>query len=179
MRYFQAISESDFEDDFGNLELKVAFFYDADKGIDYRIKRFIDNMQDTIPEFCKNLENGAFEKYFCSTKFIDDFQSLGLFIFHDEDGAGALESHVLPLMEVGNEQIFVDAATFINAHFDAKRAEKKFSHEKSLIGVTGQLQKSGRANAVIISDCDYITDAKILGFEPTQKLIEFVNHILL
>lgn len=181
MELFQEACSSDFDDDLKNIELKVAFFYDADKGIDYRIKRFVDNMEIVVPEFCQQLKESAFKEYFHLDKKIDNLQSLGLFIFHDEKGAGALESHVLPLMRQGYEEIFDDAHHYMNLHFGKVKPEKKFDLmiEKSIIGITGQLQKSGRSNSVYVSDCDYITDAKILGFEPTQKLIEFVNHILL
>lgn len=176
MKHFYAAINSEFGNQ--NTELLVSFFYDADEGVDQRIKRFTDNMHSDVPTFSKELE-GGFEEYYLTSTSEANYKKIGLFIFHDKNGEGALEEHVIPLMRKDNEDIFDEAEGYFNKFYLRKRAEK--SHDKmsgkALIGITGQLQRAGRSNSVMISDCDYITDDKVLSFIPAQKLIQFIADL--
>lgn len=205
-------SQQDKDNDFvsnSEMLLNIAFFYDADAGVDERIKSFCKNMKDILTEkdnFCEKVEKtkSSFSDYHFERK-INDFACIGLFIFHDENKIGALEEHIIPLMENNNEEIFSQAEHFIKKHYDPnkprpnipKSAKTKFpdfsnytrgnkitgsenlkalaNYNKALIGITGQLQRPGRANGSIIADCDYITDEKIKNFQQAQKLIEFIQ----
>lgn len=53
----------------------------------------------------------------------------------------------------------------------------KFYREKSIIGVAGQLQRSGGSNVVIIRDSDYITLEKINGNRKCVEIKNFLNQI--
>jgi hypothetical protein len=159
-----------------SIPINVALFYDADKSISDRIKTVQNNLSEILPNFCSNLEND--EKLFQQiSNQIDDFNKIGLYIFANEAGKGTLEDYIIPLMKTENELIFEVANDFIKLT-EKGRQEKKWSNKKALIGVTGQLQKSGKSNAVIITDCDYITDNKIKNDKNTQQLIEFIQKII-
>ena len=48
---------------------------------------------------------------------------------------------------------------------------QNFDKDKSIINIAGQLQKSGKANTVIITDTDYITKDKIKNDEICNEII--------
>lgn len=152
----------------------VALFYDADKSVSKRIGTVEKNLDKTLPQFCKKLTSkGAFQ----IIEKTDNFNKIGLFIFANSEGSGTLEDYIIPLMKVGNEPIFNAADEFLEFS-EEKRQERKWSKKKALIGITGQLQKSGKSNSVIIEECDYITNEKIKEDKNAQQLIEFIQKII-
>lgn len=126
----------------------------------------------------------------------------GAYIFTGPDNnTGDLESILLPLMKSGNEKIFNEAENFIKIYHDPtrlfplkikphpksslaieKRSTKskdkfKFYPTKSIIGVAGQLQCSGKSNVVCITDSDYITLDKMRKNPKCIEIIDFLNKI--
>lgn len=160
--------------------LSFAFFYDADKAVNDRIKRFRENLGEDLPGLKKALAD--FEQHYMLSVEEPDAIPAGLFIFHDEHQKGALEEHVLPLMRLENETIFSDAENYFDRHYERKRAKGKkrgaLVKGKALIGIAGQLQVAGRSNTVVLSDTDYMTDAKIKTSVPAQALLTFVKELL-
>ncbi len=81
-------------------------------------------------------------------------------------------------MADGNEAIFDDAKQYLDTHFDKSRLKDKFYEEKSIIGIAGQLQKSGSSNVVCISQTDYLNDEKIYSNDKCVEIIAFFNSFL-
>ncbi len=78
----------------------------------------------------------------------------------------------------GNEAIFKGAKQYLDTHFDKSRLKDKFYEEKSIIGIAGQLQKSGSSNVVCISQTDYLNDDKIRSNKKCVEIIAFFNSFL-
>lgn len=173
IRAFNTIKDSEFEE-FGSddISINLLFFYDADEAVSRRIATIKRLFTDTLPDFCNALTEEAVQRH----ENVDSFPNCGIYIFSGEDLTGTIEDYLLPIMKRGNEAIFDDAETFIDTHFVAARSEgRKYSKKKAIIGVTGQLQKSGKSNSVIIKDCDYINDPKILADANIQGMINFIE----
>lgn len=181
--------------------LHVGFFYDADISIKDRIEVFKNNMkmpqqampaQLYLPNYCTSLlEDKITESnYFHSEKQKDNLAAVGLFIFH-EQGKGALEELLLPIMRMdeggkNNTTLFQETENYINTHFDQDRPKKReditplkiqAEKNKALIGITGQLQRPGRTNSVIITDSDYISEAKINTHTPSLTIVKFIQQL--
>ncbi len=141
-------------------EYKFLFFYDAD----YDKQKQIDKVN--------NLFDITYLKHNQVIK-IDDFY-LGVYIFSDKDDKGTLEDVLFKLMKIGNENIFNEAESYFDNNFDKSRVPKKIYKDKSLICISGQLQKSGASNVVIIEQTDYITLDKINNSEKLQEIAKFI-----
>jgi|GEM_PF-2289059 hypothetical protein len=176
LKSFKVIKNTTGFGEITSIPINVALFYDADKSISDRIKTVQSNLSEILPNFCSDLRNE--EKLFKQiSNQTDNFNKVGLFVFANEAGKGTLEDYIIPLMEKDNEPIFNAASDFIKLSEEGKQ-EKKWSEQKALIGVTGQLQKAGKSNAVIITDCDYITNDKIKKDKNAQQLIEFIQKVI-
>jgi len=153
-------------------KMNVALFYDADESIQQRTKIIKTKLTEVLPSFCEslNIDNPVLNN-------IDGFNNVGVFIFANEAEEGTLEDYIVPLMKKDNEEIFDKAEAFLRLSEETRR-DKKWSAKKALIGITGQLQKSGKSNTVIITDTDYINKGKIQNDENAQKLIQFIQKII-
>jgi len=117
---------------------------------------------------------------------------IGVYVFKEEDtDQGKLEDVLLPLMRDGNIDIFDKAEAFLSIHADTnlfkerlkysasgaltKVNDMKYCAKKSLIGVVGQLQKSGKSNTVCISDSDFLTIEKINNNSECQRIFNFIQ----
>lgn len=161
---------------FGDNEFALSFIYDADdKGIDSRLQNIKTNFKILLPELDKITRNTPING--------KEFKKIGAYIFSNDTDNGKLEDILLPLMQVDNELIFDDAAFYLNNHFDKSRFKsnkemhKYFDQKKSIIGIAGQLQRSGRNNTMIIRDTDYITPEKISIDATCQEIITFFNNL--
>ncbi len=170
-------------------KLGLIYFFDADnKGIKKRIEELNKELKEDLALQNVFQNNGEIKKV---KRII-----LGNFIFTGKDGnTGDLESIIRPMMELGNEAIFNDARIFLQNHHDANRQKKlkitkadgklsekrdgklKYDEEKSLIGVVGQLQNSGKANSSIIADCDFIALEKVQKNKKCQEILDFFDKI--
>jgi hypothetical protein len=175
-------------------KLAVIYLFDADDiGVTPRLD-YVNNEINAIIETNESInfiENGTYQTA-NEIKF-------GTYIFTGEDNnTGALEDILIPLMAVDNEEIFENANSFLDTDSDdarlfplkisvdnatnvitevrstRNRDKYKFDGKKSIVGVVGQLQCSGKANTVCISDSDYITLAKI---QTDTKCIEIFNFL--
>lgn len=178
-------------------KLSVIYLFDADdKGVTARldyVSKEINAIVET-EESINFIENGTYQTA-NEIKF-------GTYIFTGEDNnTGALEDILIPLMAEDNEAIFANADSFLGGHFDDARLfplkiridndtntitenrsirgqdKYKYDNKKSLVGVVGQLQCSGKANTVCISDADYITLAKIQANPKCIEISNFLNAI--
>lgn len=152
-------------------ELFVIYFFDADNdGIDKRL----DYINEEINKFSGTkpfAESGTF----CNVKGIN----MGCYIFCKNDSkTGKLEDILLPLFEKDNESIISEAQNYIKANYDKNRDKSKgFDEQKAIIGIAGQLQKSGSTNTVIISQTDYITEEKIKNNPKCIEIVDFFSKI--
>ncbi len=170
--------------------LAALYFLDSDdKGIAARLKEINLELQAIFSEvqFEPITSNGSIQT-------IDDV-IVGAYIFV-EDGSeyGKLEDVLLPIMEIGNEDIFDKARQFLSIHestslfkgrieynVDAsikKVHGEKYHPKKSLIGTIGQLQKSGKSNTVCISDASYLNDAKLGESLVCKNIIAFIKSAM-
>ncbi|UFH35088.1 DUF3226 domain-containing protein [Flavobacterium acetivorans] len=174
--------------------IKIVYFFDADNnGVARRLLEVKNEIKEILTSLNKDsfTENGSYEE--C------EGLKTGCYIFTGVDNnLGKLENILLPLMTVGNEQIFSNANSFLDENHDenrlfpfkikigtsgifeersAKTSEKyKFDKSKSLIGTVGQLQQSGGANTVCIGFTDYLTLEKISTNPKCKEIIDFINN---
>ena len=176
-------------------QLSLVYFFDADaKGVNIRlneVKAEIKTVVTTLPDnaLTNNGDYGTYEGI-----------KLGVFIFTgDDNNIGKLEDILIPLMQGENEAIFNDAESYLNNHHEPIRTfplklsvqnqvvvenrstqakHTDFDKKKSIIGITGQLQRSGKPNAAYISDTDYLTLAKINGNSKCQAIVTFFNNFI-
>lgn len=167
--------------------ISLLCFLDADeKGISKR-----------LAELNLGIEKQLEEKPFSKHKDIVKLKNikLGNFIFTGGDNnTGKLEDILLPLMKTNNELIFENTQKYLDSNHDASRIfpfkliiendiliEKRsskpkdtdFDVSKSLIGLAGQLQRSGKQNTVYITESDYLTLDKI---STNAKCLEIINY---
>jgi hypothetical protein len=175
--------------------LSLLYFFDSDdKGIERRIAELNTELKqvlgDTIPV--------VFEKQ-ASIKVINQLK-LGNFIFTGSNNdKGKLEDTLFPLMKGNNEEIFERAEEYLNTNYDnnrvlplklsirdgklieersTKNKDKDFDWKKSIIGLSGQLQRSGKPNTVYIRDSDYLTLEKIADSSKCQEIIAFFEMFI-
>lgn len=130
--------------------------------------------------------NSEIDEVFKIRPFIDNGEvklveglRLGSYIFSKEKtDLGKLEDIIMPLMRMGNEKIFDNAELYLKEHVDEARCKVKYDHQKSTIGLCGQLQKSGSSNVVCIGQTDYLTNEKILNDVTCKSILEFVNRFI-
>ena len=162
---FRDYTEDSF--DFEKIDIGINFILDAeDKTVEKRINIIKQELKETLI-ISDNLQNGQISKN------INNFKFIGIFIFSDENNQGKLEDVLLPLMKVDNENIVEKSSFFLKENQKPQR--KKFDFDKSLIGIIGQLQLSGKANTVIITDSKYLTKEKIENNVNCQTILNLFN----
>lgn len=170
--------------------VSVLYFLDADnKGIDERLREINNELTTAFTgvQFEKFTTNATLKK-------VDDIL-IGAYIFVEAGKqTGKLEDILLPMMEVGNEDIFKVANNFLSIHKSTalykdnielnedKSIKKvfgdKYHHKKSLIGTIGQLHKSGKSNTVCISDANYLNDEKLKASEVCNDIVFFIRKAM-
>lgn len=148
------------------------FFYDANKrGVGERVEGIRRHFSDLLG----NIEALGHNKIITTR-----VGRIGCFIFSKDGNTGRLEDVILPLMKIGkeNEDIFEDAGLYIEKHFDRSRLKRKdhFDYEKALIGIAGQLQRSGCTNTVIIQHADYLSEEKIKNDNQCKEICAFFDE---
>lgn len=176
-----------------NTQLSVIYFFDSDnKGITRRLLEISNEIKEVLPSIPSTAfnTNGALST-------IEGIK-IGCYVFTGTDNnTGTLEDILIPIMYEHNEKIFENAGKYLKDNYDdsrlfplkltnedgvtteirsTKRNEKfDFNEKKSLLGVVGQLQKSGKANTICISDTDYLNLHKIQVSPKCKEIIEFIN----
>lgn len=151
--------------------LSVIYFFDADKeGVQHRLD-YINNEISSFFGASPFKASGTFE-------MIEGIQ-FGCYIFSKEsEETGKLEDILVPILSKENENIFQEAKVFLSKNYTSTRGKKgDYDEQKSLIGIAGQLQKSGSTNTVIIGQTDYLTNEKILADSKCNEIIAFFNQI--
>ncbi len=175
----------------------VIYLFDSDNmGVEARLSKLNEEINTILGAKGKiNFStNSSFESIY-EIKF-------GAYIFTGQDNnTGTLEGILLPLMKGNNEEVFDEAERFIDVNHDSarlfplkinidsvkkivteqrstrRRDKYKFDRSKSIIGIVGQLQCSGKSNVVCISDADYITMDKIQRDSKCSEIIDFLSAI--
>lgn len=147
----------------------IAYFLDSDdKGVEKRLNEITQEIRIVLDSGEISItENGQITTF--------NGLQIGGYVFRKDEDRGKLEDILLPLMQTDNEKIFEDAKNYIETHYEVKRVKKKknFNEDKAIIGIAGQLQKSGTSNNVIISQTDYITLDKVNEDTKCQEIISF------
>lgn len=152
--------------------LSLIYILDADnKGVEKRLEDLNKEIKEVIGEEPFEIDR----KIKTSNKI-----KFGSFIFTGANGnTGKLEDILMPLMQKNNEEIFENAQKYLSDNFDETRVKKNnYDKSKSMIGVAGQLQKSGSSNVVCIGQTDYLTDEKIHSDIKCQEIIAFFEDFL-
>ena len=154
--------------------LSVLFFLDADKkGIDKRVEELNSEINSNfgVRPFDDHKKVILFNKI-----------KLGAFVFTGLDNKeGKLEDILVPLMAKDNEEIFDNAQKYLTENALPERVKKqklKYDETKSMIGVAGQLQRSGMSNVVCIGQTDYLTLEKIHTNTKCQEIITFFEEFI-
>lgn len=173
-------------------QFSVVYIFDADnKGVAARLAEVLNEVKEVFPALTANIfpANSTFAT-------VENIKIGCHIITGADNNTGKLEDILMPLMRDGNEQIYDDAVAYLQTHFDDARLfplklsnnagvttevrsirtgdKLKYDEQKSIVGVIGQLQKSGGSNTVCIGQTDYLNLAKI---QANQKCIEFVGFI--
>lgn len=166
------------------------YFFDADdKGTAQRRTEVNDELSRVFKDKFSPIDTIS------EIKLIDNI-SFGLYVFteHGQD-IGKLEDVLLPMMEEGNEDIFIEARQFSSIHEGTKLYQgqveyqndtniikkvfnEKYHPKKSLIGTIGQLEKSGKSNTVCISDSKYLNEDKLTTNNACNQIISFIKKAL-
>ncbi|HAA10685.1 MAG TPA: hypothetical protein DCE41_02910 [Cytophagales bacterium] len=165
-------------------DLSVIYFFDADnQGVEARIKQINSEIISVLGDIADPFENNGEKKKIKGL-------NLGGFVFSTNEGKGKLEDILIPMMKESNEKIFEDAAIFLeNADPERQKELKlidedgtlketrgkkvKYDIQKSLVGVVGQLQRSGSSNVVAIRFTDYVSLDKIRKDQNCSQIITF------
>jgi hypothetical protein len=176
-------------------EVKFSFIsiLDSDtKGIENRMEVIQKDFASTLVDASQfpKLENGKIHEY--------DGIRWGGYIFSNEGtDFGRLEDLLLGLMREGNSDIFGPADEFLAMHRSSSlfsgdnttyandgdryplsvgkgKRKAEFDYQKSVVSTVGQLQKSGKANTIVIKETDFLTDSKIHDSIECQKILRFV-----
>lgn len=173
-------------------QFSVVYIFDADnKGVAARLAEVLNEVKEVFPALTANIfpANSTFAT-------VENIKIGCHIITGVDNNTGKLEDILMPLMRDGSEKIYDDAVTYLQTHFDDARLfplklsnnagvttevrsirmgdKLKYDEQKSIVGVIGQLQKSGGSNTVCIGQTDYLNLAKI---QANQKCIEFVDFI--
>lgn len=143
-------------------ELHIVYEFDADQvGREQRIIQVNNEIREIVPDF-PGIAHGEYSIY--------NHIKWGAFIFTaPEEDKGKLEDMILPLMRIDNEDLFEDIEQVSNKRQDynlyhlhmEKMNKDKWDKAKALIGMAGQLNKCGSANAAIIEQSCLVTDDQI------------------
>ena len=172
--------------------LSIGFILDADN---HGIASRLDIARQEVAEAFEIDASSKFQAN-GSVEFILGIK-IGCFVFSEPGSdCGKLENLLLPMMKISNEAIFSRADEFLTEHHEYSRCRKlklvsrdgqlieerrggvDYDHSKSIIGIAGQLQRSGKSNAAYISDCDYLNLWKLQTHESCKEILSFVSHIL-
>lgn len=165
--------------------LSVIYIYDADeKGVNNRINEINSELNEFLnPDRVMSVAQAGFD--------VCNRIKYGAYIFHildDKDERGRLEDMVVPLMTTSNDDIRKDVDVLIDKRVNrqyglfserSKEKDKDFDIQKSIIGIMGQLQKSGSPNATIIEQSSFIVNEQILNNDSCLEIIKFINDSFL
>jgi hypothetical protein len=162
----------------GSNVYSFAIIFDADeKNINDRVKT-VCKIFSVLPWNFDKTQLGHGKVVECGNTLI------GCFIFTGDDNKhGKLEDIILPMMRQGNEDIFDDAQKYYRKYRRKNQNENLEENnttreKKSTIGITGQLQKPGCSNSVIIQASKYVTKDKIAGDKKCREIIEFFKKLI-
>lgn len=150
--------------------LSLIYILDADdKGVEKRLEYLNKEINEVMGE-----EPFTYDRRVKISNKI----KLGSLIFTGSNGnEGKLEDILVPLMQKDNESIFENAKKYLSDHYDETRI-KKYDEPKSIVGIVGQLQKSGGSNVVCIGQTDYLTPDKIHSDIKCQEIIAFFEEFI-
>lgn len=177
-------------------QISVGYFFDADnKGVVKRLSEVNTEIRSVISTITASdlSKNGSFSTF--------EGLKIGSYIFTGDDNeTGKLEDILVPLMQTGNERIFKNTELYLSDNYDPERifplklsvdqsgkilekrstknADTDFDKKKSLIGIAGQLQRSGKPNTAYISDTDFLSLSKITSNAKCQEIALFFDKFI-
>lgn len=180
-----------------NTQLSLIYIFDSDsKGLNRRLAEVLNEVKEVIPTLNNNIfpANSTFSN-------VEGIR-IGCHIFTGNDNnTGKLEDILMPMLRDTNEDIFDNAEKYLQTHLNnlrlfslklaningvisetrsIKGADKlKYDSQKSIVGVIGQLQKSGGSNTVCIGQTDYLTLDKISNSSKCNDFIDFVKNLII
>lgn len=152
-------------------QITFVYEFDADEeGVESRLQQVTEEIRQIDKAFPGITKNGS---------YVDSAGiRWGAYIFEDGSGRGRLEDIILPMMELGNEDIAGYAKDFVDKRgsFKLFQTVKPTLHpQKARVGVMGQLEKAGSANPAIIEQSSYLTVEKIMGSSVCCQIFKFFS----
>ncbi|MDZ7880680.1 MAG: DUF3226 domain-containing protein [Saprospiraceae bacterium] len=175
---------------FKGISTAIAFFNDADNGLDNAIEEFKKAIEKAYTKEQQKLEpkNLSYEQpltlfqnlptdlaitHILTRENTNIFEKQGYYILCKDDLTGKLEDIILPLMIEGNVDVFDKSDKFISDN----KINDKLDIQKATIGAAGQLEMAGYANGVYIQKSSYLTKEKIETNSKCQEIIAFINEM--
>jgi hypothetical protein len=178
---------------FRSVKTSIAFFNDADNGLEQAIKELKNAIEKAYTKEIEKFKDKKIDPetlgYTQSLTLFQNlpeilkvgkilkgeengiFQKQGYYVLCKDDLTGKLEDIIIPMMQKDNEDVFVKSGKFVQ---DNKRTGKLDS-QKATIGAAGQLEMAGYANSVYIQKGGYLTEEKIKSNSKCQEIISFIN----
>lgn len=174
-------------------QFSVVYIFDADnKGVAARLAEVLNEVKEVFPALTANIfpANSTFAT-------VENIK-IGCHIITGKDNdTGKLEDILMPILRDGSESIYDSAVEYLSTHLKDERltqlkltninglitearngSKLKYDEQKSIVGVIGQLQKSGGSNTVCIGQTDYLTLTKIQANQKCQDFVHFINSFI-
>lgn len=169
---FQNLQNDDFEDEesfMPKFKVSLLFFFDADDSLKSRLNAFNQGYKEKLPSFVEELKDLKVNK----SSNVDNFDSIGLYIFCDDNGKGTLEDILIPIIKKGDSEIFKSADKFLEKYSSHTFPSSDYS--KAKIGIVGQakLKKPGVSNVIIIKEIEYLSKMKIESNQVVKEIVQF------
>jgi len=141
-------------------QLGFILITDADSvDIEEKVEKIRNEYSSVFTESCKLNHEGHYNE--------GDFL-IGAYIIADQTRKGRLEGIILSMMKSAHEELLYEVESFIDRHESYFFRNSKRYKDKMMIGISGQLQKPGKTNSVIIRQSTLITD-EMINQEPLSK----------
>lgn len=170
---------------------RIAFFFDIDKGLESRMKRFNEHYHETIPNFCNDWIKNYTHTADSPLAKLDGFLKIGIYNYgrlnqNNQMSPGTLEDILLPILQKKNPSIHHNAVAHVK-NFQKNlptnpKAEQLRKHNsdtgKAIIGTIGQPKHPGRANGPIISDTELITKTALNSDTVFSQILDFLQNLI-
>lgn len=160
-------------DDLDITECAFAFLFDADERGEAAAREHFCN------HYCDFFEcDDHFDKknWVRTRKF-----PVGLFIWRDAEGKGALEEHIIPMIKSTWPKRFKDAYEFIDKNRNSQWRDKVFqtrtNMQKAIIASVGQFSFPGESSLSVIYDDRGIPDSEFETSDSCSAVVMFLQDV--
>ena len=158
-------------DDLDVTECAAAFLFDADERGEASMRKDFRKWYGGFLDRDFSFEH---ENWVRTEKFL-----VGVYIFCDAEGKGALEQHIVPMVKSTWPKRFKDAHEFISEN--RQRRDKVFqpptNKQKAVITCVGQFDFPGDSIFSIINESNGIPDSKFETSDACLKLVNFLQKV--